>query len=121
MKNKGEKQYKICNTYSQWEKYAQSKLPTEILNYEDFVHWLINQRRMQEKGLETIKLILLPIYFLMISLLYQMFPGSSSLILSLIIMPIVIFAASMILWKEKISIEFWNDWIQLANKYRKEI
>lgn len=42
MKNKGEKQYKICNTYSQWEKYVQSKLPTEILNYEDFVHWLIN-------------------------------------------------------------------------------
>lgn len=74
---------------------------------------------MQEKGLETAKLILLPIYFLMISLLYQMFPGNSNVKLSLIIMPIVIFVASMILWKEKIRVEFWNDWIQLANKYKK--
>ena len=67
--NKGERKYKFCNTYSEWETHVNYIVRKDITNYRDFVHWLYGKRNDAKEYLEAIKTILIPLYIAIFSLI----------------------------------------------------
>ena len=112
--NRTDSKYKICNTYEDWEIYVKSKLPirTDCKNY---LHWLINQKRLAESDLETVKAILIPIYIALLSMKDVFFNGKAFDFVTALILIIAIAIISLcILYKEKEALDFWNDWIEIV-------
>ena len=136
------KDHKKCDTYSDWEEYAKSKLPTHISNYDDFLHWLEEGKRSSERFFESIKTILIPIYIAFIPLFelifsiggfeieenidlqilgYQIFylqaETATRLTMMLIILIVLIWASHLALIHSMQSISFWTDYLKIAKKY----
>lgn len=111
-KNKDEKQYKVCNTYSEWEEYICGKLHMRGINQKNFTHWLIDKRRAAENSLEITKIILIPIYIAFFST-GIIFPVDEPFVVKpifLFIGIITIMIFSMVIFhREKEWVDFWED------------
>ena len=66
-RNKNNKNYFSCNTYSEWKDYILDKVNRNINNYDDLIHFLIRERNRQLINKEAIVIILIPIYISLIA------------------------------------------------------
>lgn len=66
-RNKNNKNYFSCNTYSEWKDYILDKVNRNINNYDDLIHFLICERNRQLVKKEAIVIILIPIYISLIA------------------------------------------------------
>lgn len=66
-RNKNNKNYFSCNTYSEWKDYILDKVNRNINNYDDLIHFLIRERNRQLVKKEAIVIILIPIYISLIA------------------------------------------------------
>lgn len=113
--NKSEKKYKFCNTYEEWECYVKNKLPMKI-DYKNYMHWLIDQNRLADIELETVKAILIPVYIALLSMKdFLAIEGSSSLGTMIIFIIVIVGISVYILCIEKENLDFWKDWIVIVN------
>ena len=69
IENKEEKEYKFCDTYTEWEAHVKEILPKGITNYDDMLHWLYMKKRDEESLLEAIKAILIPVYIALLGIM----------------------------------------------------
>lgn len=112
--NRADSKYKICNTYEDWEVYVKSKLPIRT-DYNKYLHWLIQQRRHAESELEIVKAILIPGYIALLSMKEIFFKEKTpELATVLVLIIIVMIISACILYKEKETLDFWNDWIKIV-------
>lgn len=120
-KNKNEKQYKVCNKYSDWERHVKKTLPTYIENYEDFFHWLLEQLEDSESFYENVKTVLIPIYVAIIPFLYtnqSCFLSEFSLLIEKLIflftVCVIVVVSVHILSSRRKKINFWKKYIDIA-------
>lgn len=115
-KNKKQGRYAICNTYTQWEEHVKNVIKKEMINYEDFIHWMYEERNKAETELEIIKLVLVPIYIALIA----PFCGNMSLNEEVItfagIVIIIEIIAMLVLIAAKKKMNFYNDITELIKK-----
>lgn len=69
--NEKEKKYCICDTYLQWKKYVKNSIKSRNINKDNYMHWLIKKQRYYEIRLETVKLVLIPLYILLLTILAE--------------------------------------------------
>lgn len=119
IKNRKQTEYRICNTYSDWEKHMSSVLGKGIVNYEDMVHWLIYERNYAKHYLDAIKTILIPIYISLIGV-YTVFEDreDNPIITLYTILFIIVFASVVILVKANEKVDFFDDVIEIAEKQK---
>ena len=112
--------YRLCNTYSEWERYVKRKLPRNIQNYNDFIHWLEEQRRESENFYETIKSFLIPIYIAIFTtiptFIFKYFDYSSGIMFLIIVLAIITFISAILLKRYFTKTYFWRDYINIAKK-----
>lgn len=116
-KNRKQTKYRFCNTYSDWEKHMHNVLNKNIINYDDMVHWLIGHRNYAKQRLEAVKAVLIPIYITLISL-YKVLWGKENdpMITVLIPLFITVFASAYILSDATVKVNFFDDFIKIAQK-----
>ncbi len=116
--NRADSKYKICDTYEDWEIYVKSKLPMRT-DYKNYMHWLIMQRQLAERELETVKAVLIPIYIALLSMKEIFFVNiTPDLGTTLTFIIIILLGSFYILWIENENLNFWNDWIEIAHSIR---
>jgi hypothetical protein len=91
---------------------VKSVIPKNICNYEDFIRWLISEKKDAESLLEMEKVIIIPIYIAMLGM-KELFPIENMLSAIGIMMMIVIFSSGII-YKESKKVEFYKDFIEVA-------
>ena len=112
--NQKEKRYKFCNTYSEWKRHVKEIIPKNICNYDDFLHFLILERKDAETYLETFKIILIPIYIAMFGM-NKLFPMDNPVTAIGTIITIAGFS-SCIVYFEKKKVEFYEDLIEVVKE-----
>lgn len=123
-KNKNEKNFKFCNTYSEWETHIKTIIKTDMLNYNDFLHWLKAQKRNTETFLESIKGILIPIYIALFSISNTFYDGLSSTQLTFATCILAVFlavASALYLFDATENVNFYNDLLEIAEHERKTV
>ena len=121
--NRNEKKYKKCDTYSEWEKYVKSNLQIRILNYEDFICWARMHLRNSQKWLEGVKCVLIPIYIAMISvcqILSSVTAAEFNFIFLLSLLVLILCFSVKILVGAQDQVNFWVDYISIAQKAKKD-
>lgn len=117
-RNKTEKKYAFCNTYSEWKRHVKDILPSDAhCNYEDIVHWLYRKRNNESSYLEAIKCILIPIYislFTMIDVIVQEDIVKSMVMLSTLC--IIVVFSSVIYYSAARRLQFYEDFIEVVEK-----
>lgn len=124
-KNRKETYYKFCATYSDWRRHAQNVLNKHICNYDDLLHWLIGKRNAEKIYLDSVKAILIPIYIALITL-YDVFVDDfiiishgAKILTILIIIFLVICCSLSILGKATETVNFYDDFIKIAEEMNK--
>lgn len=115
------RKYTICNTYSEWEKHIKRNLPIEIINYDDFLHWTERNLRRSENYVEAVKCILIPIYITLASLaeiFLQSIDSSIRLYFIVIFLAIIAGSSGYGLNRKIEEINFWKDYIKIAQTYK---
>lgn len=117
-RNKDEKQYKFCDTYSDWEKHIQDVIPKDILNYRDMFHWLHMKKEENKANLESVKCILIPIYVALFSVCATVdFPDEISRNIFLIIISFfIIWVSAAALLEAMQKVRFYDDFIKVIEK-----
>lgn len=109
--NKKEKRYKFCNKYSEWEKYIIEKYVFD----SDMFHWLYGKKRDAETYVETIKVILIPIYLTMISVLVSM-EKSVTYYAVIAVCFIVVMVSTIVLYGSIEKKHFLDDFVEVVKK-----
>lgn len=120
LKNRKETSYKICKNYSEWKEHVESQLPIKIANYNDFIHWLKRKQRNAENDLEVAKIVQIPIYVSLISISSELSPikleGENKIcFLVILLVVVIIFSVSILIFSHR-KIEFYKDYIEIAEK-----
>lgn len=110
--NPTEKRYKFCNTYSDWVEHVKGIIPKEICNTDDFLRFLILKKRNEELSLETVKIILIPIYLVMLQLKDVFNINSAWMALIVMIIIAVVSCCAMVGLTQKL--EFYQDLIEVV-------
>ena len=110
--NPTEKRYKFCNTYSDWVEHVKGIIPMEICNADDFLRYLIFKKRNEEFSLETVKIILIPIYLVMIQL-KDVFNIENAW-MALIVMVIIAIVSCCVMLTSTQKLEFYQDLIEVV-------
>ena len=131
--NKKEKHYKRCDTYTEWKAHITEILPKGLNSYEDMLHWLYRERRREERFLEAVKAILIPVYIALLGIMDFIVPVSSGIgemgsletelsnsgnIWCFIIFIItIVIASTKVLAESKKKVDFYADFISIAEEY----
>ena len=118
--NRKEKYYCYCNTYTEWKVHVQNVLNKHICNYDDLFHWLILGRNQEKHNLEAVKIVAIPIY-VALATAYDIFSMASiyKLFLFGVIIIIVVIISAIILYNAMEKLEFYEDFIEIAEELRK--
>ena len=117
LKNRKQKKYLFCNTYSEWERHIHTILDKNIANYRDLHHWLIYRKRGAEQYLESIRIILIPVYIALIGAIGSYFVKYDEAMLSLSgMLLIIVIGSAIILHVAHTQLNFFNDFIEIAEK-----
>ncbi len=110
--NSNQKKYFVCNTYTQWQKYVKSVFHNNNVNKDDYLHWLIKRKRYYEIRLETVKIILIPLYIFMLTTLAEHEKQSTNLTGIIMLVEII-----MCIWliSDTRKLLFYNDYIEIIN------
>lgn len=107
------KKYLLCNTYSDWEKHINEIIPDKISNYKDFLHWLYKQKKISKTIVECLKISTIPMYIFLIQYLSI---DSGDIFTIIIALMIILLAFMFLLWNGYENLEFYNDFIEIAEK-----
>lgn len=115
--NKNEKKYKICDKYSEWKKYIIDKLPTNISNKEDMIHFFNKNRIFAVILYDLIKIVLIPIYIAMLEVIEVIWPNPIYGFVGFLIIAIVIvvIACGMVI-DTKQKIHFYDDCLSILEE-----
>ncbi len=129
--NKREKKYKICNTYTEWKAHVIDAIPKDRYIYDDMVHWLYKQKRYAENYLDAIKAILIPLYIAIIGIKeffestdsekFEKIPHNQKIGLFIFAIFFIIFLSTKILWSAQEKVQFFEDFICIAEEERESI
>ncbi len=130
--NKKEKQYKKCDSYTEWQTHVKEILPSGLNNYEDMLHWLYRERRGAESFLEGIKAILIPIYIAFLGIMEFVTPISSfqegtgsfdvnlpnggHIWLYIILLFMIMIASTIVLGEAEKKVSFYVDFICIVEE-----
>ncbi len=113
--NKNQEKYLVCNTYAEWQSHVKSIIRKDMINYEDFLHWLYYMKRDSEKDLQMVKVIQIPIYIGIISLSVPIFNLEYFTFENAIIILLIITGISAIhLINAYNRVYFYSDVIEIA-------
>lgn len=115
--NRNQERYAVCHTYTEWENHVKSVINHNIINSNDLIHWLYQQRDWAVRSLEVEKLILVPIYVTLLSLIIVEsgeLSFAARLILFLILAGIIILVSVDCFFKAFVEVSFYNDFIKIA-------
>ena len=119
--NSEEKQYKFCNTYTEWKRHVNEVLAMQISNYDDLLHYLYLKRDRAEHLLEAVKCILIPLYIAAIEIfkaIADIYKGGNEVkIIYYVICLLMIAGASTTVLIDKMKkVEFMRDFISIAEE-----
>lgn len=115
-KNREHETYAICNSYTEWESHIKKIIDNHFWGV-DLIHWLYYKRNSEQQILEAVKIVLIPVYIMLISL-SELFIDSIykeyclSALGALIIL--IIICSACILYDEMDKVNFYNDFIKIA-------
>lgn len=116
-KNRNQKQYAVCHTYTEWERHVKTVINHDIINSNDLIHWLYQKRDWAIRSLEVEKLILVPLYVTLLSLFFVEM-GELSLPVRLMLFSflagIIILVSVDCFFKAFVEVSFYNDFIKIA-------
>ena len=115
-RNKKQKRYAFCNTYTEWECHVKALVRKDIFNRNDLLHWLYAKRNFEEKILEFIKIILIPIYLVLLSVLSIFEIPKVDAVWIFIFAPLIIMITSLLYLNDAINkVNFYNDFIKIIS------
>ena len=133
--NRKEKNYKVCDTYTEWKRHIKEMLPNGSDNYEDMLHWLHREKRREERLLEAIKAILIPVYIAFLGIIQFVEPFSVisvedgsiemmvynvvKILFFIIFMLIIVIVSAKALRDAAEKVDFYVDLISMAEEQRK--
>lgn len=116
-KNRNQKQYAVCHTYTEWERHVKKVINHDIINSNDLIHWLYQKRDWAIRSLEVEKLILVPLYVTLLSLFFVE-TGELNLpvrlMLFLFLAGIIILVSVDCFFKSFVEVGFYNDFIKIV-------
>ena len=122
LRNRNQEKYAFCNTYTDWESHVKKIVKKDIININDFIHWLYRKRNVEKQILETVKTVFIPLYLAAFTVpyLYKIEAnsyGSVSTVGSIIIIYIfVFFICFRLLHDAYEKVNFYNDFICVAER-----
>lgn len=133
--NRKETSYKVCDTYTEWKYHIEEILPKGFYNYDDMLNWLHGEKRREERLLEAIKAILIPMYIAFLGIIEFVEPFSAisveggsiemmvynivKMLFFIIIMLIVVIVSAKALRDAEEKVDFYVDLISIAEEERK--
>lgn len=118
-KNRNQDQYAVCHTYTQWENHVKTVINHNIINTNDLIHWLYQKRDWAMRSLEVEKLILVPVYVALLSLIIrdpEKYSFAAVLMLFVFLAGIIIWVSIDCLFKDFVEVSFYNDFISVVEK-----
>lgn len=114
-RNKKQKRYAFCNTYTEWESHVKELVRKDIANGNDLLHWLYAKRNTEEQVLEAVKTILIPVYLVLLSALNLFGEISKGNVVWVFTTSavIIILVASLYLYDAINRVNFYNDFIKI--------
>ncbi|WP_440287074.1 hypothetical protein [Eshraghiella crossota] len=67
--NRKQKKYTMCDTYLQWREHVDKNIEKYALDNENYKHWIVKQKRFYAGRLEATKIILIPLYVFVLTVL----------------------------------------------------
>lgn len=116
--NTKEKSYAMCDTYLQWKKYVEKNLEKNLTDNENYMHWLIKQQRHYKERLEAIKVILIPLYIFILTILLEGAQYNGTQILVVTIFAEIIMCVSVM--KDTSKCSFYGDYIEVIEEILKQ-
>ena len=117
--NRNQRRYTVCHTYTEWENHIRTVINHNIINSNNLMHWLYQKRDWATRGLEVEKLILVPIYVTLLSLIIVESGGHSftvRLMLFLFLAGIIICFSVDCFFKAFVEVSFYNDFIRIVEE-----
>lgn len=115
-RNRNQKIYAICNTYTEWENHVKKTLDNHFFGV-DLIHWLYYKRNSEQQSLEAVKIILIPVYITLITLSNYFINSTyeeNKLKTLFVLIVIVILYATNFLCDGMDKVSFYNDFIKIA-------
>lgn len=113
-RNKNNKNYFSCNTYSEWKDYILDKVNRNINNYDDLIHFLIRERNRALRHKEEVSIILIPLEITIIALAIENARTGLTILLTIAVIILIELIALNSLYKANEKIDFYNDLIEIA-------
>lgn len=120
MRNRQQKTYAICNTYTEWERHVKKVVNKDIINSNDLIHWLYHKRNFEKQILEAVKAIVIPLYLAMLTTLNFINMESKSYGISgslggfIVVIIMVFLVCFEFLYNAYGRVNFYNDFIRIA-------
>lgn len=121
-RNQKQKKYIFCNTYTEWENHVKQVVKKDIINSIDLLHWLYRKKNASIQLLEATKAVLIPIYIAMLSItnvVIGKFENYSYIFITLLygmLAMIIAYFSAVYLRKAYEEVNFYNDFIKIAEK-----
>lgn len=117
VREKAQQKYKICNTYTEWEKHVKETINNEMINKKDFLHWLYYYRNEAEQWLELVKVAQIPLYIMFLSLIgYFGIESKLNFICLVILIVIISLGSTWRLYSAFDNLNFYKDFIKIVKK-----
>lgn len=116
-RNRKQKIYAFCDTYTEWESHVKRILNKNIINSNDLLHWLYYKRNYEQQFLEAVKTVLIPIYIALITLtnFFVEISGREYNILTILsVIILIVLASSKYLYEAMDKVSFHDDFIKIA-------
>ena len=120
MRNRKQEKYAICNTYSEWERHVKKVVKKDIINSNDLIRWLHHKRNVEKQILEAVKIIVIPIYLVILTTskffnIESNSYGISNSVGGLMIVIVMVFGVCFeLLYNAYGKVNFYNDFIRMA-------
>lgn len=113
-RNKNNKNYFSCNTYSEWKDYILDKVNRNINNYDDLIHFLIREQNKALRHKEEVSMVLIPLEITIIALAIENAKTSLAILTAIVVIILIELIVLNSLYKASEKVEFYNDLIEIA-------
>lgn len=111
------RKYATYNTYMQWEQHIIKIIPRKEKNRANFIHWLKQKLHGSESLLEAVKVILIPVYMVLLSVYINFYEQYKETMFFLLLIAITVIS-TCVLSKVMNKKKFYEDFIEIAEKYQ---
>lgn len=113
-RNKEQKKYAFCDTYSVWEEHIKKKIPDDKLRHKNMYHWLLRIERIAKSNLKVLEIVLVPAYMVLIGGFFSDVTDNMSNEVKGIIMIFIVLFSVCITYKMRHEVEFYSDIRKIA-------